>query len=96
MSDSDGIRAGAVGIVSSVLAVRPEACDSKFPLMGGSEPIDSMALVEMCVQLEDYASQIGFEFDWTSSDALSRSSSIFKTFGTLFDEFSRQMKAQSS
>lgn len=59
--------------------------------MGGADPIDSMALVEICVQLEDLAALIGFDFDWTSSKALSKSGSVFKSVGTLTEEFLRQM-----
>lgn len=60
-------------------------------LMSGDNPVDSVTLVEICVRLEDLALDLGFDFDWMSEDAMSRSRSIFRTFGTLFDEFSRQM-----
>ena len=36
------------------------------PLLGGDSDLDSMKLVELCLELEDKASEMGFEFDWTS------------------------------
>lgn len=61
------------------------------PLMSGNNPVDSVTLVEICVRLEDLATELGFDFDWMSENAMSRSRSVFHTVGTLFDEFSRQM-----
>lgn len=81
-------------IIGAVLGHSSEAVDRDDPLMGGNAPIDSVALVEICVRLEDLASELGFDFDWTSENALSRSSSIFRTAGTLFDEFQSQMNAE--
>ena len=54
--------------------------------------LDSMKLVELCILLEDIAAELGFEFDWTSDAAMSRSRSMFRTAGTLADEFLEQMK----
>lgn len=68
---------------------RESSLDS--PLMSGDNPVDSVTLVEICVRLEDLAAELGFEFDWMSEDAMSKSRSVFHTFGTLFDEFLRQM-----
>ena len=36
-----------------------------------------MKLVELCLALEDKAVDLGFEFDWTSEAAMSRSRSLF-------------------
>lgn len=80
-------------LISEIIGSDARAVSLDFPLMGGSNPIDSVKLVEICVRLEDYASEIGFEFDWTSESAMSRSRSMFQTIGTLFDEFSKQMAA---
>jgi len=60
------------------------------PLIGDGSVLDSMRLVELCLSLEDLASEHGFEFDWTSEAAMSRSRSIFRTAGALADEFVRQ------
>lgn len=62
-------------------------------LIGSDALLDSMGLVELCVNLEDRASDMGFEFDWTSESAMSRTSSIFGTAGSLASEFFRQMQS---
>jgi hypothetical protein len=60
-------------------------------LIGASSLLDSMKLVELCLLLEDYANELGFEFDWTSESAMSKSRSIFKSLKTLIDEFQYQL-----
>ena len=60
-------------------------------LIGDGGVLDSMKLVELCLALEDFAEEKGFEFDWTSDKAMSRSRSMFKTAGTLVSEFINQM-----
>ena len=60
-------------------------------LIGDGVVLDSMKLVELCLALEDFAEEKGFEFDWTSDKAMSRSRSMFKTAGTLVSEFINQM-----
>ena len=59
-------------------------------LLGDASLLDSMSLVELCIQLEDYASNEGFEFDWTSDSTLSQSKSMFKTVESLSQEFYKQ------
>ena len=61
------------------------------PLIGDGSVLDSMKLVELCLTLEDFAEEKGFEFDWTSDQAMSRSQSMFRTAGSLVDEFKVQM-----
>lgn len=63
-------------------------------LIGGGGLLDSLALVELCLRLEDQATSMGFEFDWTSESAMSRSRSMFRTVGSLQEEFSRQQAEQ--
>jgi hypothetical protein len=53
-----------------------------------------MKLVELCLALEDFAEEKGFEFDWTSDQAMSRSRSMFRTAGSLAIEFKDQMDAK--
>lgn len=65
-----------------------------MPLIGGEGVLDSMKLVELCLALEDKASEMGFEFDWTSDAAMSRSRSMFRTAGSLAVEFINQMEAK--
>jgi acyl carrier protein len=68
----------------------------KTPLIGGESEsesiIDSVDLVDMCLSLEDFAVELGFEFDWTSEKAMSATNSIFKDAGSLSKEFIRQWK----
>ena len=59
-------------------------------LIGGESLLDSMNLVEVCLLLEDLADEHGFEFDWTSEVAMSRSRSMFRSVSTLAKEFSNQ------
>ena len=65
------------------------------PLIGDGRVLDSLRLVELCVRLEDRSAEMGFEFDWTSEAAMSRSRSIFRTIAALQEEFSRQQAEQS-
>ena len=62
-------------------------------LIGGESLLDSMKLVEVCVALEDLADEHGFEFDWTSDSAMSKSQSMFRTVAALAEEFSNQSEA---
>ena len=69
--------------------------DKSFKIMDDTpivqtEAIDSMKLVEICIALEDKAEKMGFEFDWTSENTMSRSRSIFKSAGSIADEFIKQ------
>jgi acyl carrier protein len=65
-----------------------------LPLIGSDSVLDSMKLVELCLALEDQAANIGFEFDWTSDTAMSRSRSMFRTAGALVAEFISQMESK--
>ena len=68
--------------------------DEEMQLIGGDSVLDSMKLVELCIALEDKASDIGFEFDWTSDTAMSISRSMFRTAGNLIEEFINQSTAK--
>jgi hypothetical protein len=61
------------------------------PLLGSNRVLDSMNLIELCLELEDAAATLGFAFDWTSSNAMSKSSSMFRTIESLAKEFFDQM-----
>ncbi len=65
-----------------------------MPLIGSDSVLDSMKLVELCLVLEDMAATMNFEFDWTSEVAMSRSRSMFRTAGSLVDEFICQMESK--
>ena len=59
-------------------------------LIGENSSLDSMKLVELCLLLEDIADENGFEFDWMSESALSKSRSIFRSVAALAEEFTNQ------
>ena len=65
----------------------------KMQLLGSESLLDSMGLVEVCLALEDIADEHGFEFDWTSEAALSKSQSMFRTVAALSEEFAIQSEA---
>lgn len=46
-----------VGIVAEVTNLDARNLGEDFPLVAGDKPIDSVALVEICVRLEDYAAE---------------------------------------
>ena len=56
-------------------------------LLGDAGILDSMNLVQLCIESEDRAYDLGFEFDWTSESAMSKSRGVFRTLGTLMEEF---------
>ena len=68
--------------------------DPNIPLIGNENALDSMDLVELCLALEDKASELGFEFDWTSENALSKSRSMFRSIDSLAEEFLKQHHQQ--
>lgn len=76
--------------VRSVVKDESVALTADTVLIGDGRVLDSLALVELCLRLEDRAASMGFEFDWTSESAMSRTRSIFRTVGALQEEFSRQ------
>lgn len=66
------------------------AISEKMELIGGESLLDSMKLVEVCLALEDLADEHGFEFDWTSEAAMSKSRSMFRSVAALAEEFASQ------
>lgn len=67
--------------------------NSETLLLGDGSVLDSMKVVTLCIALEDLAADYGFDFDWTSDAAMSRSRSMFRTAGSLVEEFMNQHKA---
>ena len=67
-----------------------QSFDIAMPLIGPERSFESMTLVELCLAMEDLGLEQGFDFDWTSEHAMSRSASIFKTLASLLQEFVRQ------
>ena len=62
----------------------------EMSLIGKDATLDSMKLVELCLALEDKATDLKFEFDWTSEAAMSKSRSLFRTVSSLAEEFYAQ------
>ncbi len=75
--------------ISETLQGKAEVTE-EMQLIGGESLLDSMKLVEVCLLLEDLADDHGFEFDWTSEAAMSKSRSMFRSVATLAEEFAHQ------
>ena len=60
-------------------------------LIGSDRILDSLLLVELCLKLEDLGSELDFNFDWTSTEAMSRSASMFRDIKSLVAEFENQL-----
>ena len=78
-----------VQAISNILKKKTEISED-MQLIGGESLLDSMNLVEVCLLLEDLADEHGFEFDWTSENAMSKSRSMFRSVAALAEEFSNQ------
>ena len=78
-----------ISAIKEVLEGKVEISED-MQLIGGESLLDSMNLVEVCLLLEDLADEHGFEFDWTSEAAMSRSRSMFRSVSTLAEEFANQ------
>jgi acyl carrier protein len=94
MSNASDVKLLVFTLVSQALDDKAIVVTEAMPLIGGESMLDSMKLVELCLALEDKAADMGFEFDWTSDAAMSRSRSMFRTAGSLATEFISQMEAK--
>ena len=83
----------AISVITETLKVDIEI-SADMPLIGGTSLLDSMQLVEICLALEDVAEENGFEFDWTSETAMSKSRSMFRSVVALAEEFASQSEAK--
>lgn len=93
MSDTN-IKSEVFAAIHALLENKTLVVSEDMPLIGSDSLLDSMKLVELCLVLEDKASDLGFEFDWTSDAAMSKSRSMFKTAGFLATEFLSQMDSK--
>ena len=89
----DNIRIYVFKAIEGLLEDKSQSVSDDTVLIGSESLLDSMKLVELCLELEDKASNLGFEFDWTSDTAMSKSRSMFRTAGSLATEFIQQMEA---
>jgi acyl carrier protein len=94
MPFTDNIKSEVFYQISNLLEDRSTIVTDDMLLIGSDAVLDSMKLVELCLALEDKATDLGFEFDWTSDSAMSRSRSMFRTAGSLATEFISQMEAK--
>ncbi len=94
MPNTESIKSEVFILISQLLESKSLIVTNDMPLIGGESVLDSMKLVELCLALEDKASDMGFEFDWTSDTAMSRSRSMFRTAGSLAAEFISQMDSK--
>ena len=78
--------------ISNLLENKGSEVTEDMPLIGTNSELDSMKLVELCLLLEDKATEIGFVFDWTSDSAMSHTRSMFRTAGALANEYIRQLE----
>ncbi len=92
MSNHQEIKDMVLATIQSLLEDRTQVVTEDSYLIGGDSLLDSMKLVELCLALEDKASDLGFDFDWTSDAAMSKSRSMFRTAGSLANEFLSQME----
>ena len=81
-----------ISAINDALEVNAEITED-MQLIGGESLLDSMKLVAVCLALEDSADEHGFEFDWTSQAAMSKSRSMFRTVAALAEEFAKQSEA---
>lgn len=81
-----------VDIIKSLFD-NPVEINLETPLIGGSSPLDSMQLVQLCIMLEDLSNEYQFTFDWTSDVVMSKSKSIFRNVSSLVQEFYNQMES---
>ena len=93
MKNKNEIESDLLTIIKKSISIKSIDIKKETPLIGG-ELIDSMKLVELCLTLEEKAAVLGFEFDWTSSAAMSKSRGMFRTAGSLIEEFINQFEAK--
>ena len=94
MSHTESVYSEVFRQISQLLENKSLKVTDDMKLIGDESVLDSMKLVELCLTLEDKAADMGFEFDWTSDAAMSRSRSMFRTAGSLAAEFVSQMEAK--
>jgi acyl carrier protein len=95
MTDHSKI-AAKILITISKLAEKPlEAISPETHLIGDGSVLDSMKLVELCLELEDIATDLGFDFDWTSENAMSKSRGMFRSAASLTEQFLAQLEGRS-
>ncbi|MGV0983530.1 MAG: hypothetical protein ACOYB2_03180 [Limnohabitans sp.] len=90
MTNNTSIQSQIHAAITALLEDKSIPVDDFTQLIGDGSVLDSMKLVELCLTLEDIAVDMGFDFDWTSDTAMSKSRSMFRTAGSLIAEFTAQ------
>ena len=80
-----------VEIIDSLRLDKSVTLTQDTHLIGSERILDSLLLVELCLKLEDLGSDLNFNFDWTSTEAMSRSASMFRDIKSLVAEFENQL-----
>lgn len=94
MSVKSRVKSEVFSAIQSLMENKSIEVKDQMALIGDESVLDSMKLVELCLMLEDKAQDMGFEFDWTSDAAMSKSRSMFRSAGSLAEEFLEQMEAK--
>lgn len=81
-----------ITVITDVLEGKVKVTEN-MKIIGEESLLDSLKLVEVCIALEDLANEHGFEFDWTSENAMSKSRSMFRSVAALAEEFKNQSEA---
>ena len=92
MSKHKNVKTEVYDAIKELLEDKSQVVADDTQLIGGESLLDSLKLVELCLALEDKATDLDFEFDWTSDAAMSKSRSMFRTAGSLATEFINQME----
>ncbi len=82
MSEAAALRAFIVSLVQEAVNASSESAlpaDENTPLLGAEGVLDSLALVRLLVEVEDYCTERGLPFAWPSASALSPGKSPFRT-----------------
>ena len=95
MSPAHDSRPKVLELIAAQMGVQPNDLNEDDQLFTQTGGIDSVGLVELCVNLEDLAASIGFDFDWTSERAMSEHFGMFRTVKSLVAEFERQMSEKA-
>ena len=90
MKSEEEIKKQIINKVSSKINSSKNEVTEATTLIGEGSELDSMKLVELCLDLEDMATKLNFEFDWTSEKAMSKLGSMFMNVGTISKEFIKQ------
>jgi len=92
MIDHSKISLRILALIAKISEKPVEAITLETQLIGDGSLLDSMKLVELCLELEDIAAELGFDFDWTSEYAMSKSRGMFHNAATLSEQFITQLE----